>query len=152
MHLFQAVFDSCSLIPCTIFVATIVGCTSCNDCNKNCARRVHFRVCYTGQRSAQFVSQRHIGLSPSCSYLSDKFCTRSTIHDRQTRYRDTLNIPSCRIAAGQRAFCYRGVKIWNSLSTDLTQITDANILKKLLIKKLVFFFCNYFILMLKNPF
>ena len=27
------------------------------------------------------------GLSPS--YLSDKFCTRSTIHDRQTRYRDT---------------------------------------------------------------
>ena len=75
------------------------------------------------------------GLSPS--YLSDKFCIRSTIHDRQTRYRDTLNISSCRIAAGQRAFCYRGVKIWNSLSTDLTQITDANIFKKLLIKKLI---------------
>ena len=72
------------------------------------------------------------GLSPS--YLSDKFCTRSTIHDRQTRYRNTLNIPPCRIAAGQRAFCYRGVKIWNSLSTDLTQITDANIFKKRLIK------------------
>ena len=48
-------------------------------------------------------------LSPS--YLSDKFCTRSTIHNRQTRYRGSLNIPSCRIAADQRAFNYRGVKI-----------------------------------------
>jgi len=46
------------------------------------------------------------GLSPS--YLSNKFCTRSSIHDRQTRHRGNLNIPSCRIAAGQRAFYYRG--------------------------------------------
>ena len=33
------------------------------------------------------------------------------------------------IAAGQRAFYYRGVKIWNSLSKDSKQITDANILR-----------------------
>ena len=56
------------------------------------------------------------GLSPS--YLSDKFSTRAIVHDRQTRYGDSLNIPSCRINAGQRAFCYRGVKIWNNLSKD----------------------------------
>ena len=44
------------------------------------------------------------GLSPS--YLSDKFSTRPIVHDRQTRYpyRDSLNIASCRINAGQRAF------------------------------------------------
>lgn len=43
------------------------------------------------------------GLSPS--YLSNKFSTRATIHDRQTRYRDnnSLNIPSSRINAGKRA-------------------------------------------------
>ena len=51
------------------------------------------------------------GLSPS--YSSDKFSTRAIVHDRQTRYRDNLNIPSCRINACQRAFYYRGVKIWN---------------------------------------
>ena len=42
------------------------------------------------------------GLSPS--YLSDKFSTRAIVHDRHTRYRD--DIPSCRISAGQRTFCY----------------------------------------------
>ena len=52
------------------------------------------------------------GLSPS--YLSDKFSTRATINERQTRYRDSLNIPSSRINAGQRAFYYRGVKVWNN--------------------------------------
>ena len=44
-----------------------------------------------------------------------------------------LNIPSCRIAAGQRAFYYRGVKIWNNLSKDLKQITDTKVFKKRLI-------------------
>ena len=36
-----------------------VGSTSCNaDCNKNVARHVNFRGCYTTQRSVQLVSQR----------------------------------------------------------------------------------------------
>ena len=43
------------------------------------------------------------GLSPN------KFSTRAAIHDKQTRYRDSLNIQSSRINAGQRAFYYRGV-------------------------------------------
>ena len=51
-------------------------------------------------------------LSPS--YLSDKFSTLAIIHDRQTRYGDSLNIPSTRINAGQRAFYYRVVKVWNN--------------------------------------
>jgi len=75
------------------------------------------------------------GLSPS--YLSNKFCTRSSIHDRQTRHRGNLNIPSCITAAGQRAFYYRGVKIWNSLNEDLKQIADNTVFKKRLINELI---------------
>ena len=70
------------------------------------------------------------------SYLSHKFCTRSTIHNRQTRYRGSLNIPASRIAAGQRAFYYRGAKIWNNLSKDLKQIIDTQVFKKCLIDEL----------------
>ena len=76
-------------------------------------------------------------LSPS--YLSDKFSTRAIVHDRQTRYRGGLNIPSCRINAGQRAFCYRDVKIWNNLSKDLREMINTKVLKKRLINELI---CN----------
>ena len=62
------------------------------------------------------------GLSPS--YLSNKFCTRSFIHNRQTRHRGSCNILSGRIAAGQHAFYYCGVKIRNNLNGDLKEITD----------------------------
>ena len=75
------------------------------------------------------------GLLPS--YLSDKFYTRSTIHDRQTRHRGSLNVPSCRIAAGQRTFYYCGVKIWSNLNEDLKQITDTKVFKKRLINELI---------------
>jgi len=33
-----------------------------------------------------------------------------------------LFFPSSRINAGQRAFYYRGVKVWNNLSKDLREI------------------------------
>ena len=75
------------------------------------------------------------GLSPS--YLSDKFSTRAVVHDRQTRSRDNLNIPFCRINAGHRAFCYRGVKIWNNSSKDLKEIMNVKILKRRLINQMI---------------
>ena len=77
------------------------------------------------------------GLSPS--YLSDKFSTRATIHERQTRNRDSLNIPSSRINASQRAFYYRGVKVWRNLSKDLRETTNTKVFKKRLINELI---CN----------
>ena len=77
------------------------------------------------------------GLSPS--YSSDKFSTRATIHERQTRYRDSLNIPSSRINAGQRASYYRGVKVWNNLSKDLREIMNTKVFKRRLINELI---CN----------
>ena len=76
------------------------------------------------------------GLSPS--YLSDEFSTRNIVHDGQTRYRDSLNIPSCRINAGQCTFFYLGVKIWNNLSRDLSEITNT-CFKRRLINELI---CN----------
>ena len=68
----------------------------------------------------------------SLSYLLDKFSTRVTVHNRQSRYRNNLNVPQCRITAGQRAFYYRGVKIWNNLSKDL----NTKAFKRHLIKEL----------------
>ena len=76
-------------------------------------------------------------LSPG--YLSDKFPTQAIVHDRQTRYRDNLNIPSCRINAGQRAFYYR-VKMWNNLSKDLREIINiTKVFKRCVINELI---CN----------
>ena len=48
-------------------------------------------------------------------------------------YRD---IPSRRINAGQRAFYYRGVKIWNNLSEDLRDIINTKVFKRRLINEL----------------
>ena len=54
------------------------------------------------------------GLAPR--YLSDRFVTRSTVHDRNTRNTDYLNIPAYQSAAGQRTqFLYRAIELWNSL-------------------------------------
>ena len=42
------------------------------------------------------------GLAPS--YLCDKFKTRPFFHDRNTRYKDNLNIPVYKSALGHRNF------------------------------------------------
>ena len=54
-------------------------------------------------------------------YLTSKFCNRASIHGRKTRNCDQLQIPLYTSAAGQRAFKFRGAKIWNSLDTDLKE-------------------------------
>ena len=73
------------------------------------------------------------------SFQIDLFSTRATIHERQTRNRDSLNIPFSRINAGQRAFYYRGVKVWNNMSEDLREITNTKVFKRCLINELI---CN----------
>ena len=59
------------------------------------------------------------GMAPH--YLNSKFCNRASIHGRKTRNCDQLQIPLYTTAAGQRLFKFRGVKIWNSLDTDLKE-------------------------------
>ena len=64
------------------------------------------------------------------SYLSDRLVTRSTVHDRNTRNKDYLNIPSYQSVAGQRTFLYRAIKLWNSLPRAITSADNLRTFKK----------------------
>ena len=69
-------------------------------------------------------------LSPS--YLSDRFVTRSTVYDRNTRNKESAN--------GQRTFLYRAIKLWNSLprATDHCCRQPAAYVQKETYKELIF--------------
>ena len=58
------------------------------------------------------------GLAPD--YLNSYFQERLSLHDRNTRNKQKLNIPAYRSAAGQRTFEYRAVSLWNSLPCNIT--------------------------------
>ena len=63
------------------------------------------------------------------SYLSDHFVTRSTVHDRNTRNKES--------ATGQRTFLFRAItcKLWNSLPRAITAAdSQLRTFKKKLIK------------------
>ena len=70
------------------------------------------------------------GLAPQ--YLMDKFSKRSSIHNRYTRARDSLQIPLFRTKAGQRSFVFRGTNIWNNLDDDLKKCTSLTSFKRAL--------------------
>ena len=52
-------------------------------------------------------------------YLTSKFTKRSNVHARNTRTRNSLQIPLYRTAIGQRSFSYRGANTWNNLHNEL---------------------------------
>ena len=62
------------------------------------------------------------GLAPD--YLNSYFQERLSLHDRNTRNKQKLNIPAYRSAAGQRTFEYRAVSLWNSLPSNITVHDD----------------------------
>ena len=62
------------------------------------------------------------GLAPK--YLGSRFNTRASVHGRNTRNRNKLDIPAFDTAASQRAFIYRAVKCWNSLPEKITKCED----------------------------
>ena len=51
-------------------------------------------------------------------------------HDRNTRNKDYLNVPSYQSAAGQRTFLYRVTKLWNSLPREVTPVDSLRTFKK----------------------
>ena len=59
------------------------------------------------------------GLAPN--YLSSRFNTRASVHGRNTRNKNMLDIPAFNTAAGQRSFTYRAVKCWNMLPEEITK-------------------------------
>ena len=67
------------------------------------------------------------GLAPP--YLCQKFKTRSKVHNYNTRNRDCLHIPLCRMVAGQCTFTFRGQKLWNSISDEFQSITKLDVFK-----------------------
>ena len=78
-------------------------------------------------RDATMVFKCLNGIAPP--YLCEKLKTRSEVHNCNTRNRDRLHIPLCRTAAGQRAFTFRGQKLWNSLPDEFKSITNLDVFK-----------------------
>ena len=67
------------------------------------------------------------GLAPP--YLCQKFKPDRKCTNCNTRNKDRLHIPLCRTATGQRAFTFRGQKLWNSLPDDFQSITNLDVFK-----------------------
>ena len=59
------------------------------------------------------------GLAPE--YLSSRFNTCASVHGRNTRNKNKLDIPAFKTAAGQHSFIYRAVKCWNMLPEEITK-------------------------------
>ena len=70
-------------------------------------------------------------------YLADTFISHSQITSRNTRQSNDLNIPTCRLATGQRSFAYRGDILWNNLTDNLKQTKSVKAFKAKLTEKLL---------------
>ena len=68
------------------------------------------------------------GLAPSC--VCHRFKTRDCVHDRNTRYKNNLNIPAYKSASGQRTFLYRATSFWNSLPCEIRGCDNLPIFKR----------------------
>ena len=67
------------------------------------------------------------GLAPN--YLSSRFNTRASVHGRNTRNKNMLDIPAFNTAAGQRSFTYRAVKCWNMLPEEINKCESLHSFK-----------------------
>lgn len=64
-------------------------------------------------------------------YLVSMFAKRSDVHDRNTRNCKDLQIPKCRTVTAHQCFSYRGVKLWNSIPSELKDKKHLNFSKPL---------------------
>ena len=86
-------------------------------------------------RDAVMAFKFMMGMVPE--YLSTKFSTRGSVSGRKTRNSEKLNIPLCKIKAGQRSFSYRIVNIWNNLPLFVKTSECLSIFKSRLRKHLL---------------
>ena len=68
------------------------------------------------------------GLAPR--YLCHRFKTRDCVHDRNTKYKNNLNISAYKAASGQRTFLYRAMSFWNSLPREIRECHNLLIFKR----------------------
>ena len=71
-------------------------------------------------------------------YLRKKFQRRSEIHQRDTRQKNNLSLPKCRLTIGQKAFAFCGTKIFNPLPKFIRDTKSLSGFKKIIFKH------NYF--------
>ncbi|CAH3178629.1 unnamed protein product, partial [Porites lobata] len=76
-------------------------------------------------RDATMVFKCLNGLAPP--YLCQKFKTRSEVHNCNTRNRDRLH--STTLSTAERAFTFRGQRLWNSLPDEFQSITNLHVFK-----------------------
>ena len=63
-------------------------------------------------------------------FLSDEESTsRSQTHNRDTRYKDELDVPLYRTVVGQRSFSFRTTKLWNNLLDSVKDTASIKIFK-----------------------
>ena len=89
--------------------------------NQNTVGLTNFNCCELSQSN---------DLAPQ--YLTSKFTKRSNIHTRNTRTRNSLQIPLYKTAIGQRTFSYRGANTWNNLHNELRQSASLASFKRAL--------------------
>ena len=76
-------------------------------------------------------------------YLRERFKQRSEIHQRDTRQKSELRLPKCRLATGQRAFAFRGAKIFNSLPKFIRDTESLSGFKRRIFKNIFKFITCY---------
>ena len=61
-------------------------------------------------------------------YLSNLFTPQSNVHDYFTRSttRKDCHVPRCVLGTGQRSFHFRATKVWNSLPTEVKNVTSLH--------------------------
>lgn len=64
------------------------------------------------------------------SVLKSKFITRLNIHLRTIRFSGKMTVPHHQTAMFQRSFTYNAIKVYNSLPTELTALSEQNFKKK----------------------
>ena len=70
-------------------------------------------------------------------YLAEKVTFRSQTNIRNTRQSNRVHILRCRLATAQRSFSYRGAKLWNNLSNDLSNVNSVKAFKSKLTRQLL---------------
>ena len=70
-------------------------------------------------------------------YLREQFQHRSKIHQRNTRQNNDLTLPKCRLVTDQRAFAFRGAKLYNDLSKHIRDTESLSVLKERILKNLL---------------
>ena len=82
------------------------------------------------------------GLAPK--YLSSCFNTHASVQGRNTRTKNTLDIPVFNTAAGQHSFVYQVVKCGSTLLEEITKYESLHCFKSRAKNHFLHSFCKHF--------